>query len=421
MRLLAANSQLSTSSRNFLRVIPAFVFGLMAAAPSVVFGLGVRVPNQDAEAIGRGNAFAATANNPSALYYNPAGITQLPGFQVQVGVLNYLGITSDYKNDTTGASAKTDWQVVPIPQFYATYTPSNYCLSYGLGVYAPFGLHLTWPDNGPFNDLAIEGKIDYISINPEVAWEIDPKLSIAIGPTFNYSTASLRQGIGLTPNDSFAFDGSAWGFGYHAGILWKPCSKISVGANYRNPGSINYQGSSDFSPYLPATATTAKVNFPQIAAGGISYRPTPKWNLEVDVDWTDWSSVDTLVFKGAVNPLTGTDAQLPLNWHASWFYHAGVTRYFENGYFVSIGYFFSQNSTSEVDFTPYVPDTNLNVGSLGVGHKGKHWDWALAGQIIAGPWRTISDSAAVSISGQSANGRYQLTVPAVSASIAYHF
>ena len=41
---------------------------LAALWPSAVHGLGVRIPNQDAEAIGRGNAVAATADNPSAIY-----------------------------------------------------------------------------------------------------------------------------------------------------------------------------------------------------------------------------------------------------------------------------------------------------------------------------------------------------------------
>jgi len=46
---------------------------------------GLILKDQDAEATARGNAFAATADNPSALYYNPAGITQLPGQQFRVG------------------------------------------------------------------------------------------------------------------------------------------------------------------------------------------------------------------------------------------------------------------------------------------------------------------------------------------------
>ena len=53
---------------------------------------------------------------------------------------------------------------------------------------------------------------------------------------------------------------------------------------------------------------TLRINFPQIVSAGISYRPSPHWNFEVDADWTDWNSVNTLVFKGAVNPFTGEAA-----------------------------------------------------------------------------------------------------------------
>src|SRR5688500_17253838 len=51
----------------------AFAFSLPASA----FALGIRIADQDARATARGNAFTATADNPSAIYYNPAGITQL--------------------------------------------------------------------------------------------------------------------------------------------------------------------------------------------------------------------------------------------------------------------------------------------------------------------------------------------------------
>lgn len=406
------------------RIAPPLA-ALAIAFPQMSAAVGIRIPNQDAEAIGRGNAFVATANNPSALYYNPAGITQVHGTEVQVGLLSYLGITSDYRNPQTGASARTDYKVVPVPQLFATYTPldAHVPLSYGFGVYAPFGLGLHWPEDGPFRQLAIEGQLTYITIQPTIAWQVHPTVSIAAGPTINYSHAKLRQGIGITPTDQFSFRGEDWDFGYHVGVLWRPLEQISVGANYRSPTSLNYRGPAHFdaSPLVDTMSDAkVKIDFPQIISGGVSYRPTPYWNFEVDVDWTDWNSVDTLVFKGAANPFTGSDLSLPLNWHSSWFYHVGGTRYFDNGYFVSAGYFFSQNSTSEKDFTPYVPDTDLHVGSIGGGYKGGNWNWAIAAQIITGPWRTVTGSTP-SAFGQSADGQYKFFVPAVSCSVAYHF
>ena len=398
----------------------------LALLPTTVFGLGVRIPNQDAEAIGRGNAFAATANNPSALYYNPAGITQLEGQHFQVGVLTYLGLVNEYRQPATGKKWETDYEVVPVPQVYYTFTRTNSAFSYGLGVYAPFGLGLEWPEDIPFRQLSIEGRLTYITFNPTVAWQIHRTLSIGAGPTINYSQGKLRQGIGVPaffggdPNDEFRFSGNNVGYGFHLGMLWKPCEKVALGANYRSPSSVNYRGHSSLAPYSPDVDTSVEIDFPQNVSGGISYRPTPKWNIEVDVDWTDWNSVDKLVFNGAINPFTGQTIEFNLNWRSSWFYHFGVTHYFQNGYFASLGYFFSEASTSEQYFKPYVPDTDLHVGSIGGGYKGQHWDWAASFQLITGPKRTVSGTE-TSFFGQSADGSYQFFVPAVSASIGYHF
>ncbi len=58
----------------------------LSLAPLVAFGNGLRLPSQDAFATGRGEAFVATADNPSAVYYNPAGLTQLTNTEMRAGI-----------------------------------------------------------------------------------------------------------------------------------------------------------------------------------------------------------------------------------------------------------------------------------------------------------------------------------------------
>jgi long-chain fatty acid transport protein len=418
---------------------PAFALLLLwlaALVPETARGLGVRIPNQDAAAIARGNAFVATADNPSALYYNPAGITQLEGHHVQFGVLNYLGITSEYRAPG-GRKTETKYEITPVPQLYYVFSPKQSALSYGLGIYAPFGLGLEWPEDSGFRTMAIEGRLTFITINPTVAWQVHRTLSIAAGPTINYSRAKLRQGVVVPSSlvgvmavpDEFRFRGDDYGFGAHVGMRWEPCEQWAFGVNYRSPTSMKYEGTTDLTfPTLmgqivvPQTATTAELEFPQNVSFGVSYRPTPNWSIEVAADWTDWSSVGNLVFQGTTD-FTGGPITLPLNWRASWFYHLGATRTWANGYFASIGYFFSQNSTSEQNFSPYVPDTDLHVGSLGGGRRGKNWDWALAFQMITGPRRLVDESQSTSRSPaiESANGHYRFFVPAATFSVGYHF
>jgi long-chain fatty acid transport protein len=421
LKMNAKHSQLRlkylVERRTYLRAI--LLLGIMIL-PIATFGIGLRIPNQDPEAIARGNAFVATADNPAAIYYNPAGITQLPGQNIQVGVLNYLGINTHYE-PPSGAAADTKFKVLPVPQVYYTFSPTDIPISFGLGLYAPFGLEVNWPQDSGFRSLAIQAKLQFITLNPVIAWKIHPKLSLAIGPTINYSKIMFRRGL-MTATDNLKFEGDDFSYGFNAGLLWQPHPKWSIGANYRSATTMDYSGTTTYNPGGGAASakTTASIPFPQSASGGVSFRPTPKWNIEADVDWSGWSTVNTVMLNGTKN-IFGVNLPLQLNWQDSWLYELGVTRYFDNGWYASAGYFYSTDTTSSKYFTPFVPDTKLHVGSLGFGHKGERWQWSLAGQIIAGPERTIDNSQPNPFTGQSANGKYQLFVPTVSFAVGYHF
>lgn len=377
------------------------------------FGLGSRIPNQNAEAIARGNAFVATADNPAAIYYNPAGITQLEGHNLQLGSLFYLNIYADYMSSATGAEVENETRILAVPQIHYAYSPTNLPVAFGLGVYAPFGLGMKWPSDAPFRTSGIEADLTHLTINPVVAWKPIKTLSLAVGPTFNYGRAKLRQGL-VPPTigtAQYEFTGYGWSYGFNAGLLWQPLPKWSFGAKYFSAMSMAYEGDgvADAPVSFLSGETTTHLDFPQIIVVGLSYRPTTNWNFEFNVDWTDWNTTDFATIEGV-----GT---LPLHWTSSFFYEVGATRQLGKGYYVSAGYFFSEASTPEAYYTPLVPDTDLHVGSLGVGYRGKKWTWALAGQLIGGPYRDIDNQ----VVDPTVNGSYRLFTPTVSFSIGYRF
>ena len=396
---------------------------LAAALPAPVFGLGFLIPNQDAAAIGRGNAFAATADDPAAIYYNPAGISQLRGSDIQIGALNYLGIDVQY-DSPAGNHVENKFEVLTVPQIYYTFSPKDFPLSFGLGLYSPFGLAVKWPNNSPLRTLAVDSKLQYITINPVVSWQATKTLSIAAGPTINYAKIQFNRGL-ASANDFYDFRGDDYDFGLTAGLLWQPVQEWSFGASYRLAQQMDFNGNSRYqaSPAGPVAIanTTAGVPFPQTISGGISYRPTPKWNLEFDVDYIDWT-IGTVKLTGTKN-IFGFDLPLALNWHESWQYKFGVTRQLGDGWFVSAGYFFSTETTSSGNYTPAVPDSDLHIGSLGVGRNGEHFHWALAAQLIAGEPRNIpaTGGTANPFTAASAAGNYQIFVPAVTFSVGYRF
>src|SRR6266581_988687 len=68
------------------QVLKLLAVMMLACSTSAVWANGFGLPDQDAFATARGEAFVATADNPSAIYYNPAGITQLTNSNFRGGV-----------------------------------------------------------------------------------------------------------------------------------------------------------------------------------------------------------------------------------------------------------------------------------------------------------------------------------------------
>lgn len=398
---------------------------ILGCSASSLWATGFRLPDQDAFATGRGEAFVATADNPSAIYYNPVGISQLEGNNLRGGVYG-IYLDPSYKSPTSGQTFDNENKRHAIPQFYYTYGRTNWPVSFGLGVYSPFGLQVEWPQNTGFRAVATQGKVTSATINPVVAVKLSPSLSIGVGVMANYVNIDLQQGISPYPSsDLFQFKGDGWDAGYNLGLLWQPQEKISFGATLRSSTTVNLNGHTETiypsgaSPYN--SSANSSWSLPLEAVFGVSYRPTPKWNLEFDADYTDWSSLGTVNINQSSPPGSIPET---LDWESSWYFEWGATHYFDNGWHVSAGYIFNENSVPDAHYTPLVADLDRHFFSVGFGHKGKSFDFDVAYQFGYGPARTISGSAAPPgyPSGyHPADGTYSFISQAIAVSAGWHF
>ncbi len=396
---------------------------ILGGAPGLLEANGLRVASQDAFAAARGEAFAATADNPSAIYYNPAGITQLSGLQTRSGLYGvYLDITYEPPADAPNAGQQYDLErnLAAIPQFFATYRSEESPVAYGFGIYSPFGGRVLWPQDTGFRTVGYEGSVTYIALNPVVAWKINPKLSLGAGLTVNYAKLDLEQGL-LRNQKPFAnlfqFVGEGWAVGYNLGVLWQPDEKLAFGANFRSPTSLTAEGDTEFEqqPVIQRTGREASADytFPLTLVLGVSYRPTPAWNLEFNADYTDWSSFDSTTIRQETAPPfpVQQNIDVQLGWQASWLFELGATRYLKNGWQVSGGYVFSENSVPDTYYNPVAADMDRHVFSIGTGHQGQRFGFDVAYQFAYGPPRTVSGSTPSSqpalFAGQTADGRYE--------------
>ena len=116
----------------------------------------------------------------------------------------------------------------------------------------------------------------------------------------------------------------------------------------------------------------------------------------------------------------GQNLPFVFNWQSSWYYEFGATRYLENGWHVSAGYILNENSVPDAHYTTQVVDMERHFFSVGVGHKGKKFDFDVAYQLGYGPERTVSGSAP-SLGGQTADGKYSFLSHALSVTVGLRF
>ena len=416
-------------------ILKYFAIMLFFTALSVS-GSGVDLPAQDAFVIGRGMAFVATADNPSAIYYNPAGITQLQGNNFRSG-LYAIDLNLSYKSPA-GKTYDNQNTFHAIPQFFYTYSLKQLPLSFGLGVYSPYGLSAQWPQDTGFRTISTYGKVTYETINPVIAWQVIPSLSVGAGLTVNYANLNLQQGLfwPTQPYDGFRFEGDGWAVGYNLGVLWKPIEQLSFGASFRSPSSFNLNGNTHaynnvttpsppfpdtIPPFTQNSSANATFPFPLNTIVGVSYRPTSQWNIEFNAEYTDWNTVNTVnINQSTPGPILPGSIPLTLDWQSSWYYELGATRYFDNGWHVSGGYIFNENSVPEKNYQPLLADQNRQFLSIGTGYKGKNFDFDIAYEFGFGPTRTVSGSTP-SASGQTADGQYTFISNAVAISVGWHF
>ena len=419
--------------REAFTVLAAAVLG---GVPWAAFGNGMGLVSQDAFASARGEAFVATADNPSAIFYNPAGITQLDGNNVRAGLYE-LYLDPSYKPPPgAGNGGQTYYDqhnFGTAPQFFYTDTPEDLPVSFGVGGYSPYGLGVSWPQDTGFRSVSTRGSLTYLTVNPVVALKLAPNFSIAAGMRINYANTDLEQGLRRTEitafPDYFKFRGDGWSAGYNLGVLWQPCDELSFGATYRSSSMVRLKGHTQYArpPQIHPTQQQAQTDFtfPLSAVVGVSYRPTPKWNLEFDANYTDWSSFDTITIQqGATTYPLQKDISLTLDWQPSWIFEFGGTRYFDNGWHMSAGYVYNENSVPDSYYTPLAADLDRHFFSVGAGRKGARFDVDVAYQFGYGPARTVTGSTpstAGRITGQTADGTYDFISHAVLLTVGMHF
>lgn len=382
-----------------------FLVGLCwVGFPGVSFAQVPRIQGQGTAASGMGNAFAAQADDPSALHYNPAGMTQLRGVQVMAGALISGGSTNF--TSLTGVTARGDRNgSAAWPPPVHTYITANLKdlgltalgdLTAGIGLTVPFGSLTRWPNDGPFRTATTFNTLPLLDIKPTLAYKATENLSLGLGADIYTFSGLVGEGqvekqsvwpggLGIPAGSKVELSGKDTAAGFNASLLYtalrnadgKPLANIGI--VYRSQATLHLSGAllANGAKVSDARATLV---LPQIITGAIAIWPIRtserEWKLELDLDHVGWKSVRNL----DVTLGNGTTIAQPQNWHNTYAVMLGTEyKWLEleslPNWEVALraGYTNQQNQMPDLTYDPGIPSSDLHIvgGGLGLLCKGQ--------------------------------------------------
>ena len=344
---------------------------------------GVSFNEQGAAASGKANAFAGEANDPSAIFYNPAGITQLPGTQLMIGT-SIVKLDSTFRSSTSGESTQLQDQFPIIPHFYITHRFKQWDerVSIGLGVYTPFGIVVDWPDNwqGRFNTT--DARLRVTVYNPTVAYQVTPEFSAAAGIRIADAGAEFEQKfVFLGENKVRVHDLEAHPVGWNVGLLYhlKEIS-TSVGLQFRSELQAKFNGSADFSgpladaSFIENTRFHTSIKFPPQLILGISTKAIPRWTINADIEWEGWRTVGSIPKNFDQTTGSFVNQSLlnqpgPRDWKNSYVFRLGAEYAATDQIALRGGFFYDQTPIPKETFDPTIPNADLYALTAGAGYR----------------------------------------------------
>jgi long-chain fatty acid transport protein len=411
------------------KALLVFAAVLSISVQSALAG-GFALSGVGSKAIGMGGAFRGLADDWSAAYWNPAGLTQIENSEIN-GMLvaisprpeynpniYYGGLNVGYRNGRTiYPNDKTNF--IPDASGFIKFKAVKN-MTAGLAVYIPYGLGSEWDIYNPTGmDLANpypkydhKGDLKIIDIHPAVARAfMDGKLSVGAGLSIQRGSLTFAQthlkpsGLPI-PHQNLVIatelKGDGWGFGANFGVLYKLSKKLQVGLSGRTSTTLKLTGHANqelftfndetlknillgsmytaaesaqirflFAPQNHTSSPSAKADLktPADIGIGIAVKPIDKLTVTGDLAYTKWNVADSILIHLDGTAPDGSPAEnsvLLFKWKNTVRFSLGAEYWILNPLALRLGFYSDPSPVPDETFTPLIPDLGTKT-SFNVG------------------------------------------------------
>jgi len=339
-----------------------------------LFAGGFQLNIRGAKAVAMGGAFTAIADDPSAVYWNAAGLSFLQGTHIMLSSHLVAPQTS-----FRGVSPQVDRYRSENRVFFPTHLFASHTIndqwSIGLGFTQPFGLGTTWDENWPGKYLAIETGLTTYVVSPVVSFKPIKTLSISAGFLYGFANVKITRKSPLSSlfaDDAFVeLEGSdKFAYGFNAGLMFRPKDFISIGASYSSEMEYEFEGTattiapSQFATQVPSGNITASLTTPQNIAAGIAVDVTKELKLSAEYQYIGWSSYDTLAVD--FEDETFTDIASPRLYKNSYILRFGAYYRLNEQVGLMGGFYFDNMPVDPENLNPSLADSDRLGFSAGI-------------------------------------------------------
>jgi long-chain fatty acid transport protein len=370
------------------------------------YGSGFALYEGGARSSALAGAVVARADDLSAIFYNPAGLVQLPKIQIMCGFTTFIPRVEIVTHPGPVATPNLMQSSVSFaPHFFGSYQVAER-VWLGLGVNSPFGLGTQYNHDWPGRFNVTKAAIQTLNLNPSIAVKVTDYLSLGAGLDIMYFALNLKRVLPLPLLGPQAVDlqGSSWGLGFNLGLLLKPLDYLALGVSYRSQVRQQLDGTARFRPFSAFDGdASGSIMLPDMIFAGIMVRPMKQLSVEGGIIWTHWELFRRLdiKFSNALGTLSESK-----EWHNTWRGQLGVEYQALPWLDLRAGYAF-ENEPMPDRFADYlVPSTNRRHNfSCGTGFHWRAMTLDLAYVMVLMPDRTVNSSQAIGVLPSDFQGR----------------
>lgn len=354
-----------------------------------------------------GYAYAGTAasvEDASTAFYNPAGLTLLNYPEVVVaGTALNLDVNGVVETSTANPliglpfgigpsdvqghpdARPGSWSIIPALHLAM---PKYHCAALGLSITAPYGLITSYPGDSQIKYLATLTKLTVIDVSPTVGVQLTPQFSVGGGVNIQYAKAQVNQKVpvgetlpaipfgGPYPDGDFRNQARdrKMAYGWNLGLLYEYC-RTRIGFDYRSRVRHTLEGNANLDLPAPLTSTIGKVRgiltLPETANLSFYHDVNCQWALLGSVNYTHWSLVDIIVLKYS-GPIADNieTVTLDLHFHDTYRYALGANYSPCKRWKLKSGVAWDETPIqSDLDRTHRVPDNNRFWVGFGVQYE----------------------------------------------------